>query len=146
MPTFLRKELMAEWLKTALRSLQDIYLRFVGYSKDTTYGLQHNSQVCYLQKVLNDTFDNEHRRIKVADVTYRDYVRFYSENIIAVSSQLCIKFGEVAFYRNAGTEVPYDFMVQVPQEVFNANSTDYISAIVRQYKLAGKRFEILIKN
>ncbi|KZS42316.1 hypothetical protein AWE51_02430 [Aquimarina aggregata] len=52
MPPVLRKKNHALWLQILLRPLSSIY-------EDTLYKMQHNGQVIYLEKVLNELFNKE---------------------------------------------------------------------------------------
>lgn len=50
MPPLLRKQKQAIWLQVLSTPLQNLY-------RDTLYKMQHNGQVMYLEKVLNDLFN-----------------------------------------------------------------------------------------
>lgn len=52
MPPVLRKKTHAEWLYALLKPLSNVY-------EDTLYKMQHNGQVIYLEKVLNELFNKE---------------------------------------------------------------------------------------
>lgn len=52
MPPLLRKQKHVLWLKVLLKPLSDAY-------DDTLYKMQHNGQVVYLEKVLNELFNKE---------------------------------------------------------------------------------------
>ncbi|CAL2055436.1 hypothetical protein [Tenacibaculum sp. 190524A05c] len=49
-PPLLRKPKQAAWIKTLAKPLSNLY-------DDTLYKMQHNGQVMYLEKVLNDLFN-----------------------------------------------------------------------------------------
>jgi len=50
LPPILRKQTHIVWLKTLLTPLKVLY-------EDTLYKMQHNGQIIYLEKVLNETFN-----------------------------------------------------------------------------------------
>lgn len=50
MPPLLRKNKQAQWLNTLLKPLNSVY-------DDTLYKMQHNGQVMYMEKVLNEFFN-----------------------------------------------------------------------------------------
>lgn len=50
LPPLLRKQKQIAWLKTLVKPLDNLY-------EDTLYKMQHNGQVMYLEKILNDLFN-----------------------------------------------------------------------------------------
>lgn len=52
MPPALRKPVQASWLYALLKPLSNVY-------DDTLYKMQHNGQVIYMEKVLNELFNKE---------------------------------------------------------------------------------------
>ncbi|MBP1630877.1 MAG: uncharacterized protein H6Q15_1770 [Bacteroidetes bacterium] len=101
----------------------------------TRYEIGITPQVCYLEKVLNDTFDSSLRRITISEPArvptqymYRktDLKDFYFENTYFIDDS---RFGYI-----------YDFYVNIPIGLIYSNAR--LINIVNKYKLAGKTFLI----
>ena len=61
----LRKPNNLTFLLYLLNPLKELHERFIVFKNESIYRASHNSQVCYMQKVLNDIFDNTERRIVI---------------------------------------------------------------------------------
>ena len=57
LPIDWRQPAMLQWLEILTAPLAVLHEDFLKYRKAKIYRLTHNSQVCYLQAVLNDAFD-----------------------------------------------------------------------------------------
>jgi hypothetical protein len=149
-PPFLRKQRFIDWLDTLLKPVEEVNFAFKKFRKDSIYKVTHNGQVVFLQKVLNDAFDKELRRIKIVDSVVYDPLYIYPE---AESLPLYIDEGEnpayviggdVAF---GGTDI--DFVVLMPAELkpVDADALNLselqIKSLTNYYKLASKRHLIL---
>lgn len=122
-------------------ALRQAYYVFLTYREDTLYKLGHNSQVCYLRGMLNDSFDRTLRRIEVLDYNFASTVFLYadSENrdeIIDDNSPLFLDADD------AGV----DFVVVLPSGLFTkgnyATELARMRALINYYKLAGKQYTI----
>ncbi len=67
LPVRLRKTVMQRWLLALTHPVSELYYKFIQNQQNNIYTLSHNSQVVYLQAVLNDIFDFADRRIYIAD-------------------------------------------------------------------------------
>lgn len=109
------------------------------------YLLNHNGQVCYLRKTLNDGFDNTERRITITDGF--QYVRKYE--FTRAEEKPVYRYTrteENPVYLNdrsdyEGTSV--DFIVNVPVELEATINEVALKARINLFKLASKRYKIL---
>ena len=138
-PTFLRKPKLIAWLRMLAAPLHKLLYDFQQARTADLYNLAHNSQVCYLRKVLNDEFDPQLRRIKIEDGKRNARRYIYQRN---VNRPLYI--GKVFLYqRGAYIDGGVDFVVVLPQGL--EYDRYKLEALVNFYKLAGKRWTIEIK-
>lgn len=135
-PTFLRKERMLAWLRVIHFPLIKIMDDFNSNRNKNLYNLQHNGQVCYLRKVLNDRFDVSQRRIEIADGN-----RFKRQYIYTAGEQRPRYLGVMYLRDDADyADTGVDFIVLVPDGL---SYNDYeMRAVVDFYKLASKRYKI----
>lgn len=158
LPPFLRKPVIVAFLIVLTSPLISIYLLFVALRRSTKYKLNHNGQVCYLRKVLNDRFDPQLRRIVIDDVE-----RFLPVYIFTKSED-----NPVYIYEDSGDAKPKylypdfqindsslaDFLVKIPADVWNSQKTETesglrfyrIEQVLNEYKLASKQFKIILKQ
>ena len=66
-PVVLRKAKLIALLDSMTHPLRWLQSKFATYRESVTYRLSITSQVCYLQKLLNDRYDNTDRRIYISD-------------------------------------------------------------------------------
>ncbi|MXV37666.1 hypothetical protein GO491_03075 [Flavobacteriaceae bacterium Ap0902] len=142
-PTFLRKSRMLAWLGLLVYPIGKLYDEWYGNRARNLYILNHNSQVCYLRKVLNDEFDNEFRRIKIDDGLGYSAFYIYTEGENKPKWLYTENENKPIYLNNqsslAGTGV--DFYVIVPAGLqFNEIK---MRALVDFYRLASKRYEII---
>ena len=78
LPTFLRKVKLFTWLQVLIAPIKELYSDFLKFRKRVNYKLSHNSQVCYLQKVLNDVFDTELKRIYIENGIFLQALYVYT--------------------------------------------------------------------
>jgi len=138
-PTWLRSNTMVLFVLAANKPLREAYDNFLTYRDAVNYKLAHNGQVCYLQKVLNDSFDIINRRIRVVDFIVFGKVFLYDwDNIPAIkySDGVTDEF----LYPD---DIGLDFTVQVPGAIINtAAKLALLKAKVNEYKMDGKNFYV----
>ncbi len=78
-PVRLRKPRRLAWLRVLASGVKYVYVLFMAYRTDTLYKLRHNSQVCYMEAVLNDAFDSVERRIYIDEGPEEDPIWLYLE-------------------------------------------------------------------
>lgn len=147
LPTMLRKPIIQSFLDAMVTPVKTLYNAFNSYRKEADYKLNHNSQICYLQAVLNDSFDSDNRRIYIGDAPIEEWSRFLwkeSEDrpIMLPKNDETSDAFMLQSERFIGAN-SLDFIVYAPNAL-NLNKNDLIkmNALIRYYKLAGKRYEI----
>lgn len=141
LPTFLRKQNLTDLLEITLRPIKLLYEWFVGNRNNNLYQLDITSQVCKLEKVLNDRFDSVSRRIKIIDGNYvgDDFI------FTAVESNFIYLHDDAPFTLKLSGEYNsqvFDFIIQVPGAV--AFDESEMTVLINSYKLASKTFTIQI--
>lgn len=142
LPLRLRTVLLVDLVKCAVKPTKQVYQQFLAHRSENIYEIVHNGQVCKLQAVLNDRFDNTLRRVYIIDglvilplFTYKRieakpvYMRKRSE---ATGIRYMRKRSELSL---GGT-----FIVMVPTVlVFDMHE---MKALTNKYKQAGKAYTI----
>lgn len=138
MATYLRRSKHIAWLQACVAPL--IYLQDV-----TLYKMQHNGQVVYLEKVLNEWFEvegynpnlhRESKKVYIVDAYYakRQYIyQNYEEKPIYLSKTYIHK-------RSEYSAEYFDFVVMIPQG-YRYNEAK-LHALINYYKLAGKKYKV----
>ena len=75
LPVFLRKIRSIKLLEVFFKPVVLLHLEFLEFRRQALYKVNHNSQICYLQAVLNDSFDNVQRRIIIRNAILREVHR-----------------------------------------------------------------------
>ena len=138
LPTFLRDRTHAFWLQTLLTPLMHLYNAWYANRTQNIYKLEHNGQVCYLRKVLNDQFDPIWGRIIITDGNRykKKYIYTNGENNPKYLGTMYLR--PSTDYEDNGA----DFLVLVPKEIIY-NEHD-MKGLIDFYKLASKRYRIEI--
>lgn len=137
LPTFLRKPRLSSLLALAASEITDLNNSLIVDRNNSIIKLTHNSQVCKLRKILNDTFDNQ-RRIKIVDGQLKKPKYIYTD-----AEQKPNYLGGIIIYSSSETEGNgIDFIVIIPGELKNYQIE--ISSLIDFYKLAGKRYKIIV--
>ena len=107
--------------------------------KSTAYELQHTSQTCYLRGVLNDAIDKYDRRITVEDIESLGFFYIYANNepIDSVIDQDTQIFSKIICGVNSAS-----FKVSIPFELYNQETINQATSIVKKYKTIGRSFII----
>ena len=138
-PSFLRKNVLIAYLEVLVFPIHQIYEKLLTKKQAYYYYVTHTPQVFSLEKVLNDRFDSEERRIKIEDgdrlqkvyLNRRNSNRPIALNTIYLRSR----------YSNSGS----DFFVRVPytHPIFS-DSTLYNQLLqtVVNYRLLSKSFSV----
>ena len=160
-PPLLRKKIHYDWLHTLLSPLKRIY-------KETLYKMQHTGQVIYLEKVLNETF-NQSRSYNPNYSTRekkQNLLIYIGETIKPTAQHIYLhreyeedgKIAPKVFLNNEiqssedfkplylihqnDHKIKYaDFRVFIPKSIHYIKSKFY--DIVDFYKLAGKTYELI---
>lgn len=136
LPIRLRKAKTIAFIQALLAPVEDIHYRFKQKRLQDWFMLNHNSQVCYLERALNTTFDSTERRIKIVDGSH------YSKEYIYTRQEEKPRYlGTIYLHdRSVYSENGPDFIVQVPQGL---EYDEYqMKALIEQFKLATKTYKI----
>ncbi|MEB3005768.1 hypothetical protein [Capnocytophaga sp. G2] len=137
-PISLRKKRLVAWLRILAMPLNKLLDDFKRERRKDLYNLTHNSQVCYLRKILNDEFDSTKRRIKIEDGKRNIRRYIYQRN-----ANRPLYLGRVFLYqRGEYIDGGVDFVVVLPQGL--EYDRYKLEALINFYKLAGKRWTIRI--
>lgn len=143
LPTFLRKPVILAFLRVLLSPVLFLFSLFSKNRDNNLYQLQITPQVCYLEKMLNDRYDPQERRIYITDGEMRDtdYLYLQSElqdEYIFLESE---KKDEYYFLENEIGFSGATFIIHVPQAVsFNENE---MRGLVNSYKLTTRSYDIV---
>ena len=132
------------WLVALFAPLQTIYTLFTGKRITNLYMLSITPQVCFLEKMLNDRYDNTERRIYINDA-YRAYPTYIylPDEVKPLWVRTAAENAPVFIHTRSETEAGVtDFIVNVPSAV-PINDLE-MRALLNSYKLAGKRYQINI--
>lgn len=139
LPTFKRKSKIIKFLKSLTKPIIELQQIFTRFRLDTLYKINHNGQVVYLQKVLNDRFDKTARRIYITDGLFNDptYVFPYQDDKdVYLNIQYIFNGLELAFK-------DVDFVVVLPSDINLSVEEDIrMKSLINYYKLASKTYKI----
>ncbi|WP_185248997.1 hypothetical protein [Chryseobacterium bernardetii] len=136
-PSIIRMPKISSFLSLISEEITGINNLFLVNRNRNITKIKHNSQTCYLRKILNDTFDYK-RRITIIDSVLKKPKYIYTD------AEKKPKFlGEIVIYtieETDGSQV--DFTVVIPIELRNYQIE--IKSLIDFYKLASKRFKIVV--
>jgi hypothetical protein len=144
LPVRLRKTNTSAWLKCLISPVKWLFHQFKLQRDGQLYLLSHNSQVVYLEAVLNDMFDPLTRGIYIEDGSFEDPVyAFLVSETHPIWVGLAVEAGTVSYvlptalYTATETTVlGNSFLVKVPAAIsFDA---DRMRALINKYRIAGK--------
>jgi hypothetical protein len=143
LPVRLRQVIQFAWLKAVIAPVKYIYGLFMANRVNNLYYLAHNSQVCYMEAALNDTFDNTLRRIYITDGAdeYPIYEALISETEYiyeGLASEVGGLYANVLYEPLAAETVIEEgtgFVVHVPAAILNVA---YMTAQIDAYRLPGR--------
>jgi len=148
--TFLRAPKYIKYLQAILTPLQRFYNNFMLYKADAIYRVSHNSQKCYMQKVLNDKFDNDLRRIEIRNARIFEPNWFYHPEddkplfFYDPEDNKPVYFYDPADFNGDGVDftvvVPLDMQPATPQDTLIFETK--LKAFVDYYKLYTKNYII----
>lgn len=76
-PPELRTPIFEKYVLSLTEANRQLFYQFLAFRIQAIYKVSHNSQVVYLQKMLNDKFDPVARRIRVANAVIKEPVWFF---------------------------------------------------------------------
>lgn len=145
LPTMLRKPGLFALTSCLVKPLVTLYGMFMQQRKSDLYEASVTPQVCSLRGLLNDAFDSELRRIKIADGQVNDWTFVYSQTMFNFTEgklPLWLSSGQHQLISKQGviSSIGFDFAVLVPTELRNNNNHNRLTSLVDAHKLASKRY------
>lgn len=147
-PTFLRKPIHFNWLMSLAQPVMTLHAQFLLFRDKSNYKLQHNSQVCSMEAVLNDQFDPMLRRIRIDNGVVREPVWFWepveNQPVWFYDNNPAVYFYEQDYL----AEELADFTVIVPSDLLTGNITAdtqmerLMRSFIDYYKLYSKNYLI----
>lgn len=146
LPTGMRKPLLANLLFTALAPLGAALDSLRRFRQETGYRLEHNGQVCRLRGALNDVFDPELRRITVEDGPGRGERDAWLAWLRETGRWTMVpgrgRGAALLRRRGYGGTGGYDFWVNLPRELRDAQAETRLRGLVDVLKLASRRYGV----
>lgn len=118
------------------------YQNFLLYRKAKLYELYITPQKCYLERLLNDRYDNVLRRIYIDDGVDKDPRYIYQVAELKPMFVYTKAEGQPQFIYTLGESGQFtnDFVIFCPQAL--AFEDAEMTSLVKVYKLAGTKFKI----
>jgi hypothetical protein len=146
-PPRLRSSILMYWVKALISPIDKLYGDFTRYRKDVLYRTSITPQVCYMEKVLNDTFDKTQRRITITDGFEYIVTLIHLDEALKPLPTYLEGTGHdedipIIHDDSAYMDSGCDFNVNIP---FSLSQTDEmrLKSIINTYKLPSKRYKIL---
>jgi hypothetical protein len=136
-PTFLRKDAFLAFVVNIVSGVGSIYNDWFTMRLDNLYKLEHNGQVVYLRKLLNDQLDQSLRRIYIADGN--SFARKYIYSNVEQKPKF---LGTMFLYsKDDYGDTGVDFIVYVPRDIIYVQYYE-LKALIDFYKEGVKRYKI----
>lgn len=141
------KPTLYAFLKSTIAPIANLHFTWSQFRNDNIYKLDHNGQVCYMRKSLNDRFDPSLRRIYIGDGQEHKTTYIYTE---AEQQEVYIYMDDedpTLWLRTEAetADTGLDFIVYVPLSIFNQQIFE-LDAHIKFYKAGGKRYSIITIN
>lgn len=141
-PAPLRTTFWLSWLGVMVKPVADLYNSFLLYRTARLYQLMITPQKCWLERLLNDRYDNTLRRIYIEDGI--DKPPFYIFQRAESKPKFIRQRSEAApqwiYTSGESGNLVDDFIVFVPMALV-FEEPEMVS-LVKVYKLAGVKFKI----
>lgn len=143
-PEELRFDDVIAFCNRIVEPLVSVYNQLIAYRDFVKYKLTITPQVVYLEKMLNDRYDNSLRRIYIEDGKTYDPIFIFTEPenqpVYLFTEAETGKPVQYLFTEGEVGQFTFDFIVFVPLDItFDVNE---MSTRVKEYKLASKLFKI----
>ena len=144
-PPVYRQTIHLDWLKALTKPIRTLYASFLTYKDEKMYYASITFQKIAMEKMLNDLFDNVHRRIYIEDVSGISPVYIANKNLgyepVYVYNK-AVTHDELWVYSKSSYVAQLDFVVKVPAMLIGTININQMMALIDDYKFAGKRYEI----
>lgn len=136
--TRLRKPKMIAFTKTLVSPIVKMHYEFLQRKTADDFILNHNGQVCYLRKALNDVFDADLRRIQIGDGN-----QFARQYIYTRAEQKPVFLGKMFLRdRTDYADTGVDFIVYVPNTILQTRIVG-LNNWIHIFKKGVKRYKII---
>lgn len=141
-PVDLRFDDVVAYLNLLVSPIVYVYTLLLSLREQLIYRLTITPQVVYLEKLLNDRWDNAERRIYIIDGPQYDLLYLYTKaELQPVHFYRASEDQKVfIFTKGEASQITFDFVIYVPNDV--TFDTAEMTALVKDYRLAGKLFTI----
>jgi hypothetical protein len=134
-----------EWMKAIFKPIITLYASFISYKDEKMYFAAVTFSKIHMEKMLNDQFDNIHRRIYIEDVTRLTNV-FVANKVLGYPPvyvyNSSVTHDPLWVYSKSSYVAQLDFVVRVPASILAVINQNRMKALIGQYKFAGKRYQI----
>lgn len=144
----IRNQSNVAFIYSFIKPLELIHNQFKEFRSKSLYKVRHNSQIVYMEAVLNDEFDNDLRRIRIVNNEFDNILYLYEP----------LERREVFIYEPEDNKPVYlaeaylneegvDFIVYVPPDLqpVEAELNAYLTkmrGLIDFYKLYSKNYKI----
>ncbi|CAA0228305.1 hypothetical protein [Tenacibaculum maritimum] len=138
LPTNLRKPRLISYLKSMLTGVVALHYEFLQKRAEDEFFLNHNGQVVYLRKALNDKFDNTLRRIQLGSGNQyqRQYIYTRAEQKPVYLGKMYLR--DKTDYADTGV----DYIVYVPSSIIQLQKVR-LETIINYFNKASKKYKIV---
>jgi len=146
--TFLRTTVRVKWLGSLVSPVVALYNVYLQFRTEKIYQMSHNSQVVYLEKVLNDKFDNSLREIRVQNSALIEPVWHYNKQdekpvwYFDKQDNIPVWFRDQADFDNYNSDfeviIPVRLQPGTPEELEKFETA--VKLLVDYYKLYSKKY------
>jgi hypothetical protein len=140
-----------ELLLVFISKIADLQQELQNFRNESVYKVSHNASVGLLEKVMNDKFDQNQRRIYIRNVQRIEDLRLYTfpqEKQIGIRTDTPVGLRTGSIFN---PESP-DFKVFIPLDIQPVNATELEGLIIQiraqldYYKLYAKKYELVWNN
>jgi len=146
--TFLRKIARVNWLGSLVSPIVALYNVYLKFRTEKLYQMSHNSQVVYLEKILNDKFDIVFRQIRVQNSILLEPAWHYDKQdekpvwYFDKQDNIPVWFRDQADFNNYNSDfeviIPERLQPSTPEELEKFETA--VKLLVDYYKLYSKKY------
>lgn len=146
--SFFEAAMVKSYLRVVLSPLDYLSNLFSQFKDNVSYKLSKNSQICYLESVLNDALDNSQRRIFITDAESVDMLIAYEYQDVR-KIIVCEDISEFANYEVIAYQSQVignnlnKFIINLPNESQIITRETELRALTNRFRFAGKSFYII---
>jgi len=140
-PSVFKSKTLPLLIRSFCVPIEQNYIAFMKKKEAVLYQLSHNSQVCYLTKLLNDKFDPDQKRISLEEIPHLQALYIYPQSD---GSRKTLYLGqEIIRPKSDFDRTGVDFKVVLSSGLkLNQNEKFEMQSLINYYKLAGKQYII----